>query len=166
MRKRYRRSRVYAVRTGETPTKERRRQNGGVIAEVVDRDADGRIFIKRYRAVWECPLDAYLDYRVITEPEHKAGLLFRGAYLSAILSRRAAYERLDKNAAYQDPIQSERMLKEAYRTLSSHYKAAIIDICGHDLPARDMVKLGRMKKGLGQLADLWKATAEKVFDRR
>ena len=165
MRKRHQKGRSFSIRTGVTPTKERRRQNGGVRAEVIDRDYHGTILVKRYRAVWECPLDAYLDYRVISELEHKAGLLFRGAYLSAILSRRTAYERLDRNYAYQDPVQSERMLKEAYRTLSSHYTGAIIDICGHDLPARDMAKLDRLKKGLGQLAAIWRATAREVFDR-
>ena len=162
MSKNRRKGRIYSVRTGATPTKERRRQNGGVIAEVIDRDADGKILIRRYRAEWECPLDAYLAHKAISESQHKAGLKFRRAYLSAILGRRREYEQLESNDVYLEPSRSEKLLKEAYRTLPSHYKGIVIDICGHDLPARDAAKLDGLQKGLGQLAELWKTAAMEV----
>ena len=47
------------IRTGATPTPERKNQLGGVIKEVVDRDAHGYVLIERYKAAFECLLDYY-----------------------------------------------------------------------------------------------------------
>src|SRR4029079_5450248 len=103
-----------------------------VISEIIDRDANGKVLIKRYRAVWECPLDAYLGRRAISEPEHRAGLKFRRAYHRAVLSRSAAYRRLNNSSTNTGPTSSDKLLKQAYRTLSPYYKGTIIDICGYD----------------------------------
>lgn len=163
MRRKCRKTSGSTVRLGVAPTKERRRQNGGVVAETIYQDANGKALIKRYRAVCECVLDAYLRRKAISEPQHRAGLRFRRAYYRAILSRGAAYERLRKASPPLGFTHSERMLKQAYRTLSPQYKGAVIDICGHDQPAQDMAKLDRLQKGLGQLAGIWQTVEAEIF---
>ena len=85
MSKRQHKKRVHAVRIGESPTPERRRQNGGVNAEVVDRDVTGQILIQRYKAFADCPLDIYFLRGQLTEAEYKAGIKFRNAYFRAVL---------------------------------------------------------------------------------
>src|SRR5580698_4089668 len=82
------------VKMGESPTEERRRQNGGVTSELIGRDASGKALVNRYRAVWESPLDMYRDTKLISASEHKAGEQFKNAYFSAVITRRAANERL------------------------------------------------------------------------
>jgi len=164
-RKHSNRGRNYTIRTGSAPTKERRRQNGGVTFDVIDRDYHNRILVKRYRAVCECPLDAYVETKAISVAEHWAGLKFREAYFRAVLCRRAAYDRISRYTPNSDPVPGEKVLKEAYRAMSPHYRAAVTDICGHDQPARDEVKLDKLKKGLGQLACHWRAATAQVIER-
>jgi len=60
---------------------ERRRQLGGVMTEVVDRDAGGKAYMKRHRVRIECMLDYYYDSFRINDPQLKAGLKFREIYL-------------------------------------------------------------------------------------
>jgi len=166
MSKRHDKQRISSVRTGATPTKERRRQHGGVTFDVIDRDYHNKILVRRYRAVWECPLDAYVDKGAISVSEHWAGLKFREAYFQAVLCKAAICDRIRKYTPDIGYSPGERVLKEAYRALSHEYKGAVVDICGHDQPARDMAKLDRLKKGLGQLAELWRAPERPAFERR
>jgi len=147
--------RIYSVRTGITATKERRRQQGGVMTEIVNRDVDGKILIKRHKAVWECHLDEYYDRHTIGEPEHKAGIIFRRAYFQAVLCRRAAYERYKRNLTTIEATPSEKLLKSVYRTLPSYTMGVIIDICGHDRRARYIGELNTLKNGLERLAIVW-----------
>ena len=95
--------------------------------------------------------------KAITVSEHWAGLEFREAYFQAVLCKRAICDRISKYTPDTGPMPGERVLKQAYRALSHQYKKAVVDICGHDLPARDEVKLRNLKKGLGELAELWRA---------
>lgn len=168
MSKKRNKGRIFIARMGQAPTSERRRQNGGVFAEIIDRDARGRILMRRYKAVWECPLDAYLDHGAISPAEHQAGLKFRRAYFSAVLCKRAAYERKGCNTPFIiiRPTSSERTLREAYRAVSTYSIGAIIDICGLDQPAKDREKLERLRKGLGQLSALWGMAGAEVCGRR
>ncbi len=158
MNKKHDRGRVRSVRTGATPTKERRLQNGGVTFDVIDPDYHHKTLIRRYRAICECTLDAYVERKAISVAEHWAGLKFREAYFSAMLCKRAICERASKytNPA-TGPSPGERVLKEAYRALSHQYTRAVVDICGHDEPAQDEIKLDKLKKGLAELADFWRA---------
>ncbi len=55
---------TYLTYDGGMPTKERHYQNGGVTFDVIDHDH--KILVKRYRAVWECPLDAYMEQGAIS----------------------------------------------------------------------------------------------------
>src|SRR6202044_1104230 len=93
----------HPIKIGAIPTKERRRQNGGVFSEVIDRDANGKVFMKRYRAVWECPLDVYRDQKVINDREYRAGLRFHEAYYGAVICRKHQFHPVSKNQASQEP---------------------------------------------------------------
>jgi len=160
MSKRYRKGRILTVRIGETSTPERRRHNGGVKAEIVDRDISDQILIKRYKAVWECPLDTYLERNVISAPEHKAGLKFRHAYFRAVLGIRVddlgTGCRGDVEITALMPIHSERLLNDAFAVLSPKQKAIVIDVCGHDEVAGDTPRMKTLHRGLEKLCDLWK----------
>ncbi len=155
-------NKVTSIKTGMVPTKERHQHNGGIIAEVTELDNQGKALMHRYRAVWECPLDAYKDKKIITEPEYLSGLRFRQAYYRAVLSRRAGYERL--NAAPMDTslTPSERILRDAYKILPSYNKGAVIDICGHDRYAESEKEVKALRNGLGRLARCWHMAAIEV----
>jgi len=138
---------------------ERFHQNGGLISEPMAWDSSGRPLIARYRAAWECPLDAYRDRKALTEPEYRAGLHFRQAYYKAVRSRRAHIERLKPYPATTDLTMSEKLVKDAYDTLSPRHMGVVIDICGYDQPARDNAMLDSLRKGLGHLAVRWRTAA-------
>ena len=158
--------RIRTVKAGAAPTRERKRQNGGVVYETVAWDANGKSQIARYRARWTSPLDAYHDYGLITGQEHRAGILFNQAYYLAVSSRGAEKERLNPRPADTRLTLSERILRDAYRLLSPFAKKAVIDICGHEIPTRDKIKLGDLKDGLGQLAQMWSVAASEVTEHR
>jgi hypothetical protein len=151
--------------TNGSPTKERRRQNGGVFAELIRRDPEGHSLIKRYRAVWECPLDAYKDFGLINAQEYRAGLKFRRIYYATVICRAINdHERVfggDTQVANH-----ERALKSAFQILPSHDKEAVIDICGHNQPARSPRMLDALKKGLGHLALKWNMVAIEVCEHK
>lgn len=154
------------IKTGIVPTKERHQHSGGVMAEAIELDGQGKTLMHRYRAVWNCPLDAYKDMNVISEPEYQSGLRFRQAYYRAVLSRRAGYERLNNHLADTSLTPSERLLKDAYRIIPSYNKGTVIDICGHDQPAETMDALEKLRKGLGHLAVAWHSAAIETCEHR
>jgi len=158
--------RKYAVYVGEKPSKERCRQQGGVVPEIIDRDYHDRIQVRRYKARYECVLDAYLKAKVITKAEHRAGIIFRRAYHNAVILRRKAYNHIGIRAMPDKPSHSDLVLREAYRTLSPHNKGAIIDICGFGHIIYDKAKIDCFKKGLEQLVLCWKDTADEILLRR
>src|ERR1700722_14873178 len=88
-----------SIKTGARPTKERQHHNGGVYTEVIDRNEDGKVFMTRYRAVIESPLDAYRHHNLINEPEYRAGLRFHKAYYGAVLCRKEDYRPVTSNQA-------------------------------------------------------------------
>lgn len=160
MAKKHKKQRITTVRIGDKPTQERQNHNGGVEAETVDRGVNGKILVKRYKAVWECPLDAYLGRGAISELEHLAGLKFRNAYLRAVLRLKIADIgagcRGDLEMAALTPIYSEKLLNDAYAALSPKQKAIVIDVCGHDEVAGDTAKMKTLHRGLEKLCDVWK----------
>jgi hypothetical protein len=159
MSKKQRKTRISTVRIGEVPTPERRRHNGGVACENVDRDVNGRVLVKRYKSVWDCPLDAYRSRDVITETEHHAGLKFRYAYFRAVLGIRVedigSGSKEDTEMAFLSPIYSERLLNEAYEALSPKQKDIVIDVCGHDECAGETAKLKTLHRALEKLCEIW-----------
>jgi len=160
MSKKQRKRRILTVRIGETPTPERRRHNGGVVSEIVDRDVSDRILIKRYKAVWECPLDTYLGRRAISEAEHRAGQKFRHAYFRAVLGIKlddiGTGSEGDYEMAVLTPVYSQRLLRDAYEALSPKQKAIVISVCGHDEVAGETARLKTLHRGLEKLCDVWK----------
>jgi hypothetical protein len=160
MSKKYRKNRILTVRIGETPTKERRNHNGGVIAEIADRDSAHRILIKRFRAVWECPLDKYRDDMAISLAEHQAGLKFKNAYYRAVLGIKVSDIgsgcKGDWEMASLTAVYSERLLIEAYQALSPKQKAIVINVCGHDEVAGTTARLKTLHRGLMKLCNVWK----------
>ncbi|MDX2028235.1 MAG: hypothetical protein SFW62_06335 [Alphaproteobacteria bacterium] len=160
MQKKRHKPRIATVRIGEKPTPERRNQNGGVISEIVDRGAGDKILVKRYRAVWECPLDTYLCRRVISEQEYRAGLKFRHAYFRAVLGIKVdnigSGSGGDREMAMLTPIYSERLLNDAYEALSFKQKEIVISVCGHDEVVGETAKLKTLHRGLERLCDVWK----------
>ena len=151
---------------GVAPTPERRRQNGGVYHDAVEWDVDGKTLITRYRAVWSCPLDAYRDSKFITGAEHLAGAIFHQAYYRTVLSPLARRERISGHTITGRPTKSHYILRHAFRTLSPFARKAVIDICGHEEPARDERKLHALKQGLAQLAHSWNTAALEVTGHR
>ncbi len=151
-----------SIKIDAAPTKERRRQQGGVRTEVIVQDKHGKALMHRYRAVWECPLDVYKDKKIITEPEYQSGLRFREAYHRSVLSRRAGYERLNNFPNDMRLTPGERLVKDAYRILSSHHMGAVIAICGHGQPAKDEQELKVLRGSLGRLARCWQLAAAAV----
>jgi len=151
---------VHSVRTGETPTPERGLQNGGVVAEVIDRDTEGQILIQRYRAQHESPLDAYFLRQKISEAEYKAGVRFRNAYYRAVLKIRVDNmgrgSQGDTEITKLGPIYSEELLQETYAAVSPAQKAAIISVCGHDEYLGDTYKVETLHRGLERMATRWK----------
>lgn len=147
------------VRIGEVATRERRRKHGGVITEVVDRDARGKVMMRRHRAAAECVLDVYSFRQTITDAQYQAGLKFRNAYLRAVLRIRVSdigYGcRGDDAMSVILPIYSEELLRKAYKALSLEQKSVIIAVCGHDEWSGGIYRLNWLRSGLDALAHLW-----------
>jgi hypothetical protein len=158
---------IRSVRTGIGPTVERKRQQGGVVKEIVDRDTDGNVLIERYKAAFECPLDAYKLSGKITEDEYRASIKFRYAYMRAVLKIRVEDIGSGCHGSYDMaglmPIHSERILNEAYAVLTPRQKVAIISVCGHDEKPKDKDHFQTFQRGLEVLAELWGTTGNNGY---
>lgn len=152
------------VRLGETATKERRRHDGGVVTEVVERDPAGNAYIKRQRAYSECRLEMYFRRNYLAEPEFRAGMKFREVYLRHLCGIRlggsyAPYlnERghADAEGRVMAGLASERVLQAAYGALSEKQKEIVRSVCGHDQSAMRAARILTLKRGLEKLATLW-----------
>jgi len=158
-----RQKRSNTIKDGATPTPERRKRNGGVTVEVIHRNASGTSLVKRYRAVWECPLDAYRDKGIINETQHKSGMQFREAYYATV-NCRAANDRGSPLTEDEQVARLEMVLKAAFRKLSYEQRGPVVDICGHNEFVTDPSRLARLKSGLNQLINLWRVTAQEICD--
>jgi hypothetical protein len=154
------RKKALPVRFGETATKERKGQQGGVVTEVIDRDLSGKALIKRQRALEECSLDAYLRRGIIGSEEHMVGLRFRHAYLRAVLKVQVddigGGSQGDPEMSALVVLKAERLLKEAYKVLSIAQRDIIITVCGYGDWAGGSYKLETLHRGLEKLVDLWR----------
>ncbi len=155
---------ITAVKNGTAPTKERRDRNGGVTSEAVAWDGHGKAFIDRYRANWECPLDAYRDLKILNGQQYRAGMRFRQAYHHAVLSRRATRERLSRYPTTTELTMSEKLIKDACAALSPHNRKIVTDVCGHDAVIWSPQALETLKRSLGNLAVHWMAAAIEVCE--
>jgi hypothetical protein len=159
MGKRHKKTHVSSVRHGESPTIERTRHLGGTRIEIIDRDLSGHTLIRRHKAAWECPLDAYFERGVLSQSEHQAGHKFRRAYIRAVMRVRtddsSGGAHGDRQMAAVMPIYSEQLLKAAYATLSTQQRAIIINVCGHDEVAGHSARLKTLHRGLERLCALW-----------
>jgi hypothetical protein len=140
-------------------TKERRRQAGGVILEIVDRDSAGKALIKRHRARITCPLDDYFWRGCITPYEYQAGMKFRAAYMRAVLKLKiddiGGGSQGDPEMSFLAMPISEQILGKAYAILSPAQKNMVITACGHDDYLRDKDRIQTLHRGLEKLAELW-----------
>jgi len=160
MNKSKRKRTINSARSPLAPTKERRSQNGGVVRE---RISDGRMTVDRYRAVWECPLDAYHDHGLISEAQYKAGLRFRHLYYGAVIARNINDCRPTSiEQANMEPTMQDRLLNKAYDTLAPDEMKAVIDVCGFSEHIWNPRAYEKMRKGLGHLAVQWNMAAVEV----
>lgn len=146
------------------PTKERGQHNGGVKEEVVAWDAEGNPIATRFRAVWECPLDAYRDHGLINKAEHKAGIEFRRVYYGVVLSRQPETNPTTAAQAARKPTMSETKLKEAYDTLPSDELDVIVTVCGNNHHIWNANAYEKLRRGLGHLAVAWHSAAIEVCE--
>ncbi|MDR3560892.1 MAG: hypothetical protein P4N59_05565 [Negativicutes bacterium] len=159
MPKRHYKKKALPVRIGETAPKQRA-QHGGVIMETIDRDARGMALTKRQRSIAECVLDVYFLRQFIDEAEYEAGMIFRKAYLRAVLRVRVE----DAGAGCHgelgmEPlmiVHSEYLLRKAYKALPVTEQAVIVAVCGHDAWAGNGYRSMLLHSGLRVLANLWK----------
>jgi len=159
--KRRNKSKILTARSGETPTPERYRQNGGVTKEIAASDNNGHALLHRFRATADCPLDAYFQRGKLSEPLYRAGTRFRHAYFRVVLrvvhvEGTGCGTHGDPEAEFLTPVYSERLLREAYGILSPKQKTIIIAVCGHDEWAGGAVNLKTLLRGLEQMSRLWK----------
>jgi len=151
------------IKTGITPTKERQFHNGGVIQETI---LQGETPISRYRAAWECPLDAYFGQNLISKAEFRAGLRFHRAYYGAVLCRRIEMRPTGSEQANIESSKSDELLKEAYETLPFGTLGTVVDVCGHSKPLYSPRALETLRKGLGQLAIHWHMAEIEVCEHK
>ncbi len=152
------------VRVGEMATPERRKQLGGVMTEVVDRDSGGKIYTKRHRARLECMLDFYFKEHRISDPQYMAGLKFREIYLRVRYgySGKVLCNPFLMEAGQADPegkmlahIDCIRALEEASKQLLPEQIAVIRNVCGYDEYAGGRDKKRILVRSLEILADFW-----------
>jgi hypothetical protein len=152
------------VRVGELATPERRRQLGGVMTEVVDRDASGKAYMKRHRVRIECMLDYYFNEFRLTEAQYMAGLKFREFYLRVNFGTNC---KILCNPFLMQPGQADpegkalahlhclRMLDEAYAVLSQVQREVVRDVCGHDEYPGNHARKKALLRALDALASHW-----------
>jgi hypothetical protein len=161
--KRRRRKIITSPAIWTTPTPERCHQNGGVICESLPNTARHGHHITRYRAVWECPLDAYRAYGILNQAEYRAGLRFYRAYFGVVLCRREDfYSPVSRELASIEPASIDTQLKTARKIIAPQDLRAVINICGHSWPAQYQRDLVSLKRGLGELASRWNLAASEV----
>ena len=141
--------------TNVKPTKERHQHNGGVDEEVVAWDSEGNPIATRFRAVWECSLDAYRDFGLISKKEHKTGIEFRRIYSNAVSNRNLDMLPTTEVEASKKPTRSETKLKQAYNAVPSDEMEVIVTVCGNNFHIQSASAHEKLHKGLGHLAVAW-----------
>jgi hypothetical protein len=152
-----------AIRVGELATPERRRQLGGVATEVVDRDANGKVYIERHRAEYECVVDFYWRTRKINDPQRAAAIKLREIYihvshgfdstnLGGALVDAGIGNHEKQIATYLDSL---NQLKAARAKLTPAQRTILRNVCGYDEYAEDKDDKETLARGLDRLAIFW-----------
>jgi hypothetical protein len=158
------------VRIGEMATPERRRKLGGLMTEVVDRDASGKAYIKRQRARIECMLDYYFQNYRLDDPQYMAGLKYREIYLRVnfdtnckILSNPFLMQagQGDHEGKMHAHIDCLRQLNEVYALLTVPQQTILRDVCGHDQATWGTNRNQTLLRALDILAVHWGYAAPK-----
>ena len=149
------------ARIGEMPTEERCNQLGGIVTEVIERDANGKAFVMRYAAYAECMLDTYLLRGLIDKVEHVAGMRYRIAWLRAREGLKIS-DRFSGGVpiSYEDSLhiipESERILKEAAEELTPAQKAMVMRICVDNATVGGTDSRETLCRGLRKMAKRWR----------
>ena len=159
MTKRHYKKKAIPTRMGERVTKERRRKNGGIITETIDRDNNGKAIMQRQKAVAECVLDIYYLREIINDAEYQAGMIFRKAYLRYVHNIKTD----DTNSgSHGDPemssimaSESQRIVREAYAVLNELEISVINSVCGDDWAGGEY-RFKALHNGLTKLIAKWK----------
>ncbi len=158
--KRHYKKKALPARCWERATMERRRQLGGLITEVVDRDLRGNSILKRHKAKIECHLDIYLYRGQLSVPEYDAGMIFRKAYMRYVLDIKVDDDvqggRADAEMAMLAVPHSKKLIDEAHDVLSQPQWMVVEAICGLDDTAGNSYRFETFRRGLEKLVDLWK----------
>lgn len=153
-----------AARVGERATPERRRKPGGIAVEVVDREAGGRVLVKRHRGRIECVLDHYYLARKLNDAQMQAALKFREAWLlihfganstlsgNPLLARTGHADPEGRLIAHIDLL---RWLDRACSLLTAAQLRVAQKVCGEDCFAGSADHLETLQRGLDRLAAHW-----------
>ena len=169
MNKQKQRQKMITIRYGIAPTRERQFQNGGVRVETVAKGIHGKALVNRYNAVHECALDVYLERKIITRPQYRAGLRFREAYHRSITCRTAERNRLglySDNTNDKRLTMSEKLIRQAHNTLDSSEMGTVIDVCGNGHLTWNPKALEKLRKGLGHLSVKWQGVAVEICEHK
>jgi hypothetical protein len=163
--RKYKKRAVPVVRVGEMATPERRRQLGGVVTEVVDRDATGKVYMKRNKARYECIIDYYHDTYRLDDPQFMAAQkfaeMFNGANFGSEFSILASpYIFI---TASSDPEAKAHRRLDCYRHLQEIEKKiltpaqwkVVVKVCGRDERAGNTDYLETLRRALDELAKYW-----------
>ena len=161
--RRYRRLQIKpdAYRVGDTATKEREHQLGGLVERPLAYANNGQIVHRRQEAKVECVLDGYYYRSMISDAQRQAGIMFRSAYLAAARGVRVS----DPMASPSDGAtaadrgdrltQSRIRMKEAQEALSDPQYAVVEAVAGWDTLAGNGRRLDTLRAGLYELYRLW-----------
>jgi len=150
------------IENGISPTRERHFHNGGLIAVSI---AGG---VNRYRAVYECALDIYLERKIIAQPQYQAGLRFKEAYHHSVSCRTASKDRGSRysNFNIERLTMSEKMIQQANNELDDDNWNVVEGVCGHDQVVWSPKALESLRKGLGHLAIKWHMSAIEICEHK
>ncbi len=153
-----------SLRIEELATEERRKQNGGVITEVIDRDATGKVHIERHRAKNECILDYYLRTHRINLAQHEAGTKLSELFARALhgtdstaLNDVFSFDGLGGHAQEKmaDFVEAMEQLRVILPKLSSPQKRVLRNVCGYNECAGTYANRLTLARGLEKLARHW-----------
>jgi len=150
------------ARIGEEVTPERRKKQGGIKKEIVDRDVTGKAYIERYKANEECALDHYLRTRKITERQHKAGMKIRR--LSTRINNYASSKftpspfaaeagQIDYEERMLTHVQCIAALDKVYEDMTHVQRSIIRNVCALDLYVGHNEDKATLARGLECAAD-------------
>ena len=162
--RRHKKRQMPVIRVGEVVTPERRRQLGGVMTEVIDRDSTGKAYIKRQRVKIECMLDYYYDKFRINDHQNMAGQKYRELYTRVNFGSSykvltspflMADKQSDPEARMVAHIDCIRNLTEVDMLLSPQQRDVMRDVCGYDEPCGNDARKKTLLRALDILAKHW-----------